>query len=289
MIVHPVPFWRHAIRPHNIPSNMKLPSFLALAGVLALSAQAQEAKPLKVMLITGGCCHDYKAQTDILKKGLEERINVTVDQIHVDNGSTKPPLPIFGNPDYAEGYDLVIHDECAADVKDVDTVKGVLKPHLDGTPAIALHCAMHSYRVGEFQKKATKDDDKMWFELLGLQSSGHGAQKPIEIKFTDTSHPITKGAKDWTTINEELYNNVDVHKTASPLATGTQDKAESVVVWTNLYGPKKTRVFATTIGHNNATVEDARYLDLVAKGVLWATDKIDAQGRPKAGYGRPKK
>ena len=37
-----------------------------------------------------------------------------VDQIHTDDKSTKPPLPIYGNPDYAKGYDLVIHDECAA-------------------------------------------------------------------------------------------------------------------------------------------------------------------------------
>ena len=78
-------------------------------------------------------------------------------------------------------------------------------------------------------------------------------------------------------------------KLRSVLATGTQGKQEAVVVWTNLYGKEKTRVFATTIGHNNATVEDARYLDLVAKGLLWATDKLDAQGRPKPGYGRPKK
>ncbi|MEK7950615.1 ThuA domain-containing protein [Luteolibacter soli] len=268
---------------------MKTPSILALLGAFALSASAQEVKPLKVMLLTGGCCHDYKTQKDILKKGLEERINVTVEQIHVDDGSTKPPLPIYGNPDYAAGYDLVIHDECAADVKDLEVVKGVVKPHLDGIPAIALHCAMHCYRVGEYQKKATKDEDTTWFDLLGLQSSGHGSQRPIDIKFTDTSHPITKGAKDWTTGNEELYNNIDIHKSATPLATGTQDKSTTVVVWTNLYGPKKTRVFATTIGHNNDTVSDARYLDMVAKGVLWATDKLDAQGKPKAGYGRPEK
>lgn len=268
---------------------MKTPSFLALFGALALSSHAQEVKPLKVMLITGGCCHDYKTQTDILKKGLEERINVTVDQVHVDDGSTRPALPIYGNPDYAAGYDLVIHDECAADIKDVETVKGVLKPHVDGIPVVALHCAMHSYRVGEIHKKPTKEDDSLWFDLLGLQSSGHGPQKPIDVKFTDTAHPITKGAKDWTTINEELYNNVDVHKSAHVLATGTQEKQEAVVVWTNLYGKEKTRVFATTLGHNNATVEDARYLDLVAKGLLWATDKLDAQGRPKPGYGRPKK
>ena len=91
---------------------------LFCAGALVQGAAAQQAKPLKVMLITGGCCHDYKAQTEILKKGLEERINAEVTQIHVDDSSTKPKLPIYGNPDYAEGYDLVIHDECAADIKD---------------------------------------------------------------------------------------------------------------------------------------------------------------------------
>jgi hypothetical protein len=49
---------------------MKPPSFLVLFGALALSTHAQEVKPLKVMLITGGCCHDYKTQTNLLKKGL---------------------------------------------------------------------------------------------------------------------------------------------------------------------------------------------------------------------------
>ena len=50
-------------------------------------------------------------------------------------------------------------------------------------------------------------------------------------------------------------------------------------------GPKKTRVFSTTIGHNNATVEDARYLDLVARGLLWATGKLNDDGTPAKGYG----
>ena len=106
-------------------------------------------KPLRVLLITGGCCHDYARQKDILKSGLEKRANVVVDQIHTDDKSTRPPLAILGKPDYAQGYDLVIHDECAADVSDPATVEdpryldlvthGLLwaTDHLnaDGTPA----------------------------------------------------------------------------------------------------------------------------------------------------------
>jgi type 1 glutamine amidotransferase len=66
---------------------------------------------------------------------------------------------------------------------------------------------------------------------------------------------------------------------------GTMKEAEAIVTWTNEYGPKKTRVFSTTLGHNNATVEDSRYLDLVARGVLWATGKLRDDGTPAPGYG----
>jgi type 1 glutamine amidotransferase len=65
---------------------------------------------------------------------------------------------------------------------------------------------------------------------------------------------------------------------------GTSRTNDFVVVWTNQYGPKNTRVFSTTIGHNNATVQDPRYLDLVTRGVLWATGHLKEDGTPAEGY-----
>src|SRR5258708_7469252 len=110
-------------------------------------AAAAAPNPIRVLLITGGCCHDYAHQKDILKKGITERANVVIEQIHTDDTSTHPPLAILGNPDYAKGFDLVIHDECAAEVSDQAKVEGVLKPHRDGIPGVNLHCAMHSDRI----------------------------------------------------------------------------------------------------------------------------------------------
>src|SRR5262249_59390613 len=100
---------------------------------------AAQTKPLKVLLITGGCCHDYARQKDILKKGIEERANVVIDQVHTDNNSTKPPLAILGNPDYAKGYDLVIHDECAPVISEPAKAEGALKPNRNATPPVNLH------------------------------------------------------------------------------------------------------------------------------------------------------
>src|SRR5207302_4474737 len=119
-------------------------------------------------------------------------------------------------------------------------------------------------------------------------------QQPISITFTAKDSAVTHGLSDWTTVNEELYNNVHIFQGAHALAHGSQiiksKEGESrtndfVVVWTNQYGPKKTRVFSTTIGHNNATVEDARYLDLVTRGALWATGHLNDDGTPAKGYG----
>ena len=262
-------------------------------------------KPLKALLILGGCCHDYAKQKDILKRGIESRVMVEVTIVYSPDMSTKARFDIYDNPDWAKGFDVVIHDECSADVKEQPYVQNILNAHKSGVPAINLHCAMHSYRTGT--------DD--WFQFIGLQSSSHGPQKPIDIAFVAPEHPIVMGfggaerpqgkqepltpdpssrkagargedsfakpLENWTTINEELYNNLKLFDTAKPIARGTQDVGNKVddfiVAWVNEYGPKKTRVFSTTLGHNNETVADPRYLDMLARAVLWATEKTSPE------------
>lgn len=240
----------------------------AVCGFACFNTFAAEPTPIKALLITGGCCHDYVAQKNLLKAGIEARAHVTVDLIHSDDRSTKARFDIYEKPDWAAGYQVVIHDECSADVKDMPYVQNILNAHKNGVAAVNLHCAMHCYRVGT--------DD--WFQFVGIQSSGHGPQKPIEITFVDREHPVTKPLENWTTINEELYNNIKLFETAKPLARGRQDTGKKVddfvVAWINEYG--KGKVFSTTIGHNNATVDDPRYLDMVTRGLLWSCDKLNA-------------
>ena len=239
--------------------------FLPLLLLLPLSALAA-GKPLKALLIAGGCCHDYAKQHEILSKGIQSRANVQVDVVWTDDKSVTPPLPLYDNPDWARGYDIIIHDECAAGVKDLALVKRILDVH-QTIPAVHLHCAMHSFRTGT----------DAWFKHLGLQSASHGPQEPIAITFVDQEHPITKPLANWTTIKEELYNNVNIFD-AHPLAMGRQTvkgkDVDYVVAWTN--EKQGARSFSTTIGHNNDTVADARYLDLLTRGLLWACDQLNA-------------
>ncbi len=236
--------------------------FLSLS--LLLSQPSLADQPLKALLVAGGCCHDYGKQHEVLASGIQARANVQVDVIWTDDKSTNPPLPLYERADWAKGYDVIIHDECAASMNDKETLSRILAVH-QTVPAVHLHCAMHSFRTGEDR----------WFRHLGLQSNSHGPQEPIEISFVDKQHPITQPLADWTTIKEELYNNVNIFD-AHPLAMGRQmvkgKAVEAIVAWTN--EKAGARSFSTSLGHNTDTVADARYLDLVTRGLLWACDRL---------------
>lgn len=266
----------------RIPSH---PSIIAIlfVGVLAFQksiARADEPdRPIRALLVLGGCCHDYAHQKGIISKGISERANVEWTIAYDPDTGTKHLNPVYEKDDWSQGYDVVVHDECCADVKDLKIIDRILKPHREGLPAVVLHCGMHCYRSAGWPDKVTP-----WFEFTGLQTTGHGAQLPIGITFIDKESPITKNMTDWTTIHEELYNNIagKLLDTAHPLARGTQTYKkggkdvidDDVLVWTNLYNGK-TRVFATTLGHNNETVANDRYLDLITRGLLWSLDKLD--------------
>lgn len=253
---------------------------LGINTVLTLRAEEPD-KPIRALLVIGGCCHDYAKQKDLLTKGISARANVQWKIAYDKDTGTSHLNPIYENPDWAKGFDVIVHDECCADVKELAIIDRILQPHKDGIPGVVLHCGMHCYRSEGWPKKTTP-----WFEFTGLATTGHGAQLPIAITFVDKESPITAKMSDWTTVNEELYNNIDgkLLATAKPLARGKQTRGgnnkketvdETIVTWTNDYNGGKCKVFATTLGHNNDTVKDDRYLDLVTRGLLWSVGKLD--------------
>ncbi|MBL9083499.1 MAG: ThuA domain-containing protein [Planctomycetales bacterium] len=253
-------------------------ALLAVALVAGVS-RAADPKPLKALLIVGGCCHDYDFQKRIIADGIAARAHVEFTVVHDGGTSTDAKIKLYEDPAWADAYDVILHDECFANVKEQEWMDKVLAPHKAGKPAVLLHCAMHCYRSGTDE----------WFKFCGIQSSGHGPQVPIALTNLDPNHPISKGSSDWTTIQEELYNNLKVFDTAHPLQRGkqhvkakdgTEQDVEYVVTWTNTYN-EKTKVFATTLGHNSYTCADPRYLDMVTRGLLWSCDKLeDAYFKP---------
>ena len=239
----------------------------AIAGLAP--GRASTAKPIKALLIAGGCCHDYEQQHQILSEGIQARANIRVDVYVSLSKSANPPLALFDDPNWAEGYDLIIHDECAAGNRDDSVIENILTVHKT-IPAVHLHCAMHSFR-------GSKNTE--WCKHIGLKSTRHGPHLPVAVERTN-KHGITANLSNWVTGNEELYNNLEVYD-AEPLLKGTQQYKKNgqdvvdtaIVAWTNT--KSGARSFSTSLGHYNEVVASNEYLELVSRGALWACNKLD--------------
>ncbi len=238
-----------------------------------LQAEDDAPQPLQILLVTGGGYHDYPNQAKILTEGLQERIHCKVTV----NLSNEEHHPAFKAPGWAKGYDLVIHNTCnAANTNNAELVKIITDEHASGVPAAMVHCAMHCFRPGgphEYQK------------LLGVVSRNHERHHPVTIT-KQGDHPVMAGFPDeWTTPKGELYRIIDVMPNVTPLAMGVAtEEASHLCYWVHEYG--KARVFGTTIGHHNETMQEDVYLDTLARGILWATGKLDDKGAAKDGYGK---
>jgi len=247
-------------------------------GILLLSLSAitvtMAAKPIRILLVSGGCFHEYYLKQN---KILVDSINKYVPNIEwnyiLGNETTDNILPILSGKDYTRGYDLVIYNICWADVKDTAYINNICRNHREGVNAIVLHCTMHTFRDA---------GDEEWKKFLGADSHNHGAPRKFSVTNVNPAHPVMKyfPAKWTTPVDEELYVIKREFPTTVPLAKSidADDGKDYTTIWSNTYG--KAQIIGSTIGHTNATFQDHDYIMFLAQSVLWLCHKLDVNGNP---------
>lgn len=221
---------------------------------------------IHALIVSGGCCHDYSGEAKVLMDAVGRALPVDWTLALQGGRGTRGSMPVYAEADWARRFDVVVHNECLADVDDPDYIRKITRAHRNGPPAIVIHCAMHSYRG------ATIDD---WRELLGVTSRRHTRPFAIPVTIAAKDHAIMKGFKDdWVTPVDELYviEKVWPHTTALATAVSPEDKQTYPLVWVGEYGGT-TRVFGTTLGHGNETWADPVFQDLLIRGFKWAVKR----------------
>jgi type 1 glutamine amidotransferase len=229
------------------------------------SKKFHSGEPIRALLITGGCCHNYLFQAAALTKGVEAYADIEWTIERDPRTGTRGKIELYNDPDWGKGYDVVVHNECFAATTDPTYIRKITEAHKAGVSAVVIHCAMHTYR------DATIDD---WREMLGVTSKHHEHQSNYPVKIVDDSHFITRGfPKDWVTPKDELYIIEKLWPDAKALATSVSEKTkqEQPVAWVNEFG--KARVFGTTYGHSDDTFRDENFINLLARGIVWAARK----------------
>ncbi len=251
---------------------LRAPLVVLLAVVTSFAQGGADQKPLKVLLVTGGCCHNYGFQKDAMIQAAKDRkIDIEWKVFHDGGTGTAAQIALYDNPDWAKGYDVVVHNECFANTTDPDYIRRITEAHKAGTNAVVIHCAMHTYR-------SAKIDD--WRAFLGVTSRRHDHQSNYPVKVEKASHPIMRGfPKDYKSPKDELYIIEKVWPNTQVLATSPSERDGKLhpVFWTHKYG--KGRVFGTTYGHSDETFRDKVFLNTLMRGIQWAGGRLPEQNK----------
>jgi uncharacterized protein len=246
------------------PDTDEIPS-----GLESDQPQGEIEQPgIQVLLITGGGWHDYETQERLLIDGLNDRIEETIEWTVVHEGDGEPDhhVSILKEENWADGFDVVIHNIGFGRVTDADYVARFVEYHKE-TPAVLIHSATHSYRYAE--------PADPWFDFIGLRSMEHESQREFMVENVAPDHPIMAGLPDeWENPIDEVYIILEESENLTPLARAWgEDTGEyHTITWTHM--DEGIRVFGTTLGHNNEVFEMDLFLDKIANGLLWAVEKL---------------
>lgn len=238
-------------------------TFSALMLVLC-STHLQAMQPLRALMLTSpGVYHNYEYQAKALADGIAKHANVRVDVSVAE-------LQRWKTTDYSKGYDVLIYNICMADNRDEKLIANMLKQSQElGTPALVIHCSMHSFR-----------ETDLWWPLYGLQTKSHEQLGPMQQN-QNRNHPIlTQIPKGWTVAEDELYINLQFDADTLLSSEGADGKAHTTA-WLKRQG--EVMVFGTTLGHSNSTIEDPVYQRLLANALLFVTGSLQDNGQPREG------
>jgi hypothetical protein len=224
---------------------------IAVICIVLLFSSATQASLKGLILTSPGVYHDYAYQNRAIAQGIAAHVDIRFDVSLAEVGRWK-------DMDFSGGYDLLVYNICMAANGDGALVANLRRQTEQlGVPALVIHCTMHSFR-----------DTDQWWPFLGLRTRNHEALRALPQQRVG-EHPILEGIPaDWQLENDELYINLSFD--AQPLLTSAgEDGRPHVTTWLRERG--KARVFGTTLGHTQQTMDDPVYQRLLANAVLWAT------------------
>jgi type 1 glutamine amidotransferase len=236
--------------------NSRLIALVGIAMMATLSPlSAQDAKGLRVCLVSGSLEYDSNKTMPILQTRLEKK-GAVCSRAFVE-GKDETRLPGLESLDKADVMVLFTR-RLKLSGDDLERFK---KYCLAGRPIVGIRTASHAVQTW-------LDLDK---EVLGGDYNGHFGPGIADIKIADKAknHPILAGVTPFTT-EGTLYKNAKIAADCDVLLTGSIPESTMPIAWTRMY--KGARIFYTSLGHQK-DFENENFLRLVENAVVWTAKK----------------
>lgn len=177
-------------------------------------------------------------------------------------------LDVFKDQDKMDSIDLLVPIVTMSTIER-EQLQGMLRAINNGTGIAGCHGGMADSFRNEVDYQF----------MVGGQWVAHPGNDgiPYTVNIKDQNHPLTKGIADFEVVTEHYYLHVDpavkVYATTRfPLVDGPHvpnGQVDMPVIWTKYYGNGK--VYYNSLGHVANIVRMPQVLELMRRGMLWAT------------------
>ena len=249
---------------------------LALAAILvslSLSLTARAPKtPHVVFMIGEDEYHTWDTLPDFAKRELEPRgYRVTTIQQDTADKNNFPGLV-----EALRSADLLFVS-VRRRTPPIDQLTAI-RAHLDlGKPLVGIRTACHAFALRPTDPPAGPAQG-VWQafdpQVLGGHYTNHHPEGPrtiVTIAPGARTHQILNGVTISALVGAgSLYKVSPLEPDTTPLLIGAiPDQTAEPVAWTHRYGPKKARVFFTSLGHPD-DFTNAEFRRLLVNGIAWA-------------------
>lgn len=235
---------------------------LSLALLLAVGQNVLPAaeSPVRVLILSGQCNHNWRETTPRLQTILESSGRFAVD--------------VTEHPEQCDAATFAKYDALLSNWNTWD------KPAVTNWPAATRQAFLDFMRAGKgmvviHAGGSSFYDWPEYQQISGafwdLGKTGHGAPHEFTVQM-DADHPVTRGLEPFRT-KDELWLKPGVHPAAKVIATGDNQP----LVMTTGFG--KGRGFAMLLGHSAEFMDTPGFQTLLLRGTEWAaTDKVTIRG-----------
>jgi uncharacterized protein len=279
---------------HRLSGLSYITMVACAALVISLSTgRAAAAEKIRVLIIDGQNNHEWQKTTPLLVKALKESDRFVADV------ATAPATgeDMSGFRPKFENYDVVMSNY-NGDRWPKETEQAFVDFLRGGGGFVSVHAANNAFAewpeyneaigLGGWFGRNEKSgpyvyykDDKLIRDDSPGRCGGHGEQHEFVVKLRDAKHPITQGLPErWLHTKDELYDtlrgpakNMTILATAfSDPKTGGTGRDEPMLMVLD-FG--KGRVFHTTLGHADYSMDCVGFITTLLRGTEWAaTGKV---------------
>jgi nicotinamidase-related amidase/type 1 glutamine amidotransferase len=158
-----------------------------------------------------------------------------------------------------------------------------------GKPLVGIRTACHAWSLRNEKENLAAAEKGLasWPEfdpdVFGGHYTGHhgnGPKTAIAVADGQKEHAILRGFDSSKLVgNGSLYRVLPLKQTTTPVLLGSiPDKPTEPIAWTNAAGPKKARVFNTTLGHWE-DFENPAFRKMLTNAIYWTLEEPYPMGQ----------